>query len=55
MLTDPFLPSRLRAFQVRFDWLLFLHLDPLFDPFRGDERFDALVGRIREASTWTAE
>lgn len=44
-----------RAFQVRFDWLLFLHLDPLFDPFRGDERFDALVGRIREASTWTDE
>lgn len=41
-----------RAFDVRFDWLLYLQLDPLFDPYRGDERFDALAEEVARATTY---
>jgi serine/threonine protein kinase/tetratricopeptide (TPR) repeat protein len=35
-----------RAFQARSAGLIYLHLDPAYEPLRGDPRFDDLVRRI---------
>ena len=35
-----------RACEERSHWVIFLHVDPLFDPLRQDLRFKELVGRI---------
>ncbi len=35
-----------KAYQERGVWLLFLHLDPLFDRLRPDARFAALRARV---------
>lgn len=35
-----------RAFQARSAGLIYLHLDPGFEPLRGDARFGELVRRI---------
>ena len=35
-----------QALRERFDWLLFLHSDPLFDDFRDDPRFQRLAAEI---------
>ena len=35
-----------RAFQARSAGLIYLHLDPGYEPLRSDPRYDALVQRI---------
>lgn len=35
-----------RAFDDRSAGLIYLHLDPIYDPLREDPRFAALVARI---------
>jgi len=35
-----------RAFQVRSAGLIYLHVDPAYQPLRADPRFGALVARI---------
>ena len=35
-----------RAFQARSAGLIYLHLDPGYEPLRGDPRYDELVQRI---------
>ena len=38
-----------RAREERRGWLAYLRVDPLFDPIRGDPRFEALVRLLRLA------
>jgi serine/threonine protein kinase/TolB-like protein/Tfp pilus assembly protein PilF len=39
-----------RAYQARSDTLVWLRVDPRFDPIRSDPRFDDLVGRVTRRS-----
>jgi len=39
-----------KAYQDRSAWLVFLEVDPVFDPIRSDARFTDLVGRVKASS-----
>jgi TolB-like protein/Tfp pilus assembly protein PilF len=39
-----------KAYEEHFDWVLFLHVDPIFDSLKGHARFERLIERVRQAS-----
>ena len=43
-----------RARESRFDWLLFMRVDPLFDYLRAEPRFENLVRRVETEYTGRA-
>lgn len=44
--TDRAFETLERAFEDRFDWMIALQVDPVFDPLRDDPRFEDLVRRV---------
>jgi Flp pilus assembly protein TadD len=44
--TDEAVRSLERAYDERFDWIVFIAIDPLFDPLRDVPEFRRLVNRI---------
>lgn len=47
--TESALTALEEAYEARFDWLLFLAVDPIFDKLRNDRRFARLVGTIERS------